>query len=487
MRFRVHMTIPEKAFACNKANIFTESVLAQGNITLPIWYHKLTYGNGKPDSVGITVLSELLHLYLTSGIKEHKFQIGYVYLQDKFNYTYEQVYEAFVRLEKQSLATKKGKLVTLNVKNVLALSDTQEDNDGTSDNTDNNTPKKVTKKLKSLTDKNTKDSSSNIDLYIDIPKRDNKDKKEENYISGISFDKNPTAQNLIQENNPSTQTTGIIKTAKKWVKNLTRKPIASFHPLTEEDAESLRLSSSREFNLHFINQLILRLADKYPNHGFYTKKLFLKYMVSVLTNEMRQAVNVNNEGFRFKATSEEGVAEEYLAYIEDTCGNKASNQIRKKIAASFEPIVAYKILTSCYFPEEVLEDKYEIKQHTSFELSEFQHERLFSQVLAVFGDKLKAIKMTKHTKPQQDLTAKATQAVSLNTETLWGRIRDNLIKHYGEAIDKSWFSRLETTEDANSRSLILKGASFLTDYVKTNYSHVIERLCREENYNLKFC
>lgn len=53
-----------------------------------------------------------------------------------------------------------------------------------------------------------------------------------------------------------------------------------------------------------------------------------------------------------------------MARVEDGYGNKASDQVRKKVAAVFEPTITYKILTSCYFPEEAVEGHYEIKQRT---------------------------------------------------------------------------------------------------------------------------
>jgi len=463
--------ISHPAAFCNTAKPTLNSILSNSNSVPHIWYHKIVYKTGKPDNVRITILAELLQLHLNTGSRE--FQPGCAYLQNKFNYTYDQVYEALVGLEKQALIGRKGKTITFNIENVLALSTEQKD--------DNSTPKKID----TFTDKNTKDSSLNIDLYIDILEEDIEVKRD-NSISGASFDVKLPEQKPNQGNNPQ----GIIKTAKRWVRNLKPKPLSSFHPLTEEDAESLRLSSGREFNLHFINQLILRLSTKYPNHSFYTKRLFLKYMTAILANEMRQAVNVNNEGFRFKATNEEGVAEEYLARVEDGYGNKASDQVRRKVAATFEPTIAYKILTSCYFPEEATQGYYEIKQRTPFELSESQQDRLHSQISAVFGDSVKRIAITDSyavAKKAQSSTLAESQVTSLDTTTLWGRVRSGLIATYGEAIDKSWFSRLETSEDTSSRSLILKGTSFLTDYIQTNYSHVIERLCREENYQLKFC
>ena len=155
--------------------------------------------------------------------------------------------------------------------------------------------------------------------------------------------------------------------------------------------------------------------------------------------------------------------------------------------------MAYKILTSHYFPEGLTEGKYEIKQYLPLELPSSQRERLYSQVSAIFGDKVKNIEITQIftnvAKPRYVSTLKESQAlaIALDATTIWGRVRRSLISLYGEAIDISWFSKLETTEDVSSRNLVLKGASFLIGYVQTNYSHIIEKLCEEENYQLKFC
>lgn len=253
----------------------------------------------------------------------------------------------------------------------------------------------------------------------------------------------------------------------------------------------------------------------------------MKYMTEILARELHQAVNVNNENFRFKQTDEAGIAEEYLAKVEGSSirsigryGN--SDKIRKKIAAVFEPNVAYKILTSCYFPEEPLEGKYQIKHRLPLELSSSQQELLYSQVLAVFGDRVESIEIIESfkvttnkpvVKPQYSSTFKEQQALGsfrslgtlehtfelkeqqtistyidyIDTQTIWGRVRSSLINLYGDAIDKSWFSKLEITEDQSSHSLSLKGANFLTSYIQTNYAHAIERLCKIEGYEFKFC
>ncbi|CAG7598122.1 MAG: hypothetical protein AB8V23_05255 [Candidatus Midichloria sp.] len=58
---------------------------------------------------------------------------------------------------------------------------------------------------------------------------------------------------------------------KSWFK---RKKLADFYPLSQEDADLLRIKSNREFNLDFINKLLLKLAGEYSNHHFGNKKVF---------------------------------------------------------------------------------------------------------------------------------------------------------------------------------------------------------------------
>jgi hypothetical protein len=439
------MKITQNTGECKPLNS-ASAIFFSNSISIPqIWYYKVLVKTGKPDHVGITILSELLRLHVASGEALCEFQLSYPKFKSRFNYSYDQVYEGLVRLDNQSLITRRGKLLVLNIK-----------------------------KLAELTTNNTKDLSLNIDLDID----------EDNYDNKEWEGRNPT----------SDKPQGIIQTAKKLVKSFIRQPLSSFYPLSEEDAKSLRCSSGREFNLAFMNQLVLKLADKYPEHGFYKKELFMKYMTEILSRELRQAVNVNNEGFRFRQTDGAAVAEEYLSKVESDLSNKPSEQMRRKVAAKFEPVVAYKILTSCYFPEAPCEGRYEIKQRLPLELSKQQQEQLYSQVSAVFGDRLESIKIVQTfksvAKPQHSSTLKEQRTLAfsfpLDTSTLWGRVRDSLIKQYGEAIDNSWFSKLETAEDLSSRKLVLKGTSFLTSYIQTNYAHVIQKLCNDEGYEFKF-
>ncbi|WP_341752565.1 MULTISPECIES: hypothetical protein [unclassified Candidatus Tisiphia] len=61
----------------------------------------------------------------------------------------------------------------------------------------------------------------------------------------------------------------VVNRKNSWFK---RKRLADFYPLTQEDADLLQIKSNREFNLDFINKLLLKLADEYSNHHFGHKK-----------------------------------------------------------------------------------------------------------------------------------------------------------------------------------------------------------------------
>lgn len=73
----------------------------------------------------------------------------------------------------------------------------------------------------------------------------------------------------------------------------------------------------------------------------------------------------------------------------------------------------------------------------------------------------------------------------MNSNTIWGRIREGLRNHYGDPIDRSWFSKLEPTEDADAKELSLKASSgFICSYIQQHYLHTIEKYCQDENYRL---
>lgn len=96
------------------------------------------------------------------------------------------------------------------------------------------------------------------------------------------------------------------------------KTMSEFHPISLSEAKALQARSGRDFDIHFINQLLLKVSSKYPDHKFLTKDAFLNYMSKLLKNEMRDASRVSNDSFKFKARENEELQKEtYLQSVKN--------------------------------------------------------------------------------------------------------------------------------------------------------------------------
>ena len=52
-------------------------------------------------------------------------------------------------------------------------------------------------------------------------------------------------------------------------------------------------------------------------------------------------------------------------------------------------------------------------------------------------------------------------------------------------MDNAWFGKLTAEVDSDAKKLTLKAESkFIKDWVQSNYSHLIDKLCSLYNYNL---
>ncbi|MCC8370583.1 MAG: hypothetical protein LN566_04430 [Rickettsia endosymbiont of Stiretrus anchorago] len=133
----------------------------------------------------------------------------------------------------------------------------------------------------------------------------NKSRYEEADFENDIFDKenlsneniNDLGNTLISENKNESLEPKVINHANS---SGVMQKTEEFHPLTEEDAEWLRLRSGRDFNLRFMNKLLLKLADNKPNNRFSTKEKLLNYMAKALINEKRDTVTANSEDFSFE-------------------------------------------------------------------------------------------------------------------------------------------------------------------------------------------
>jgi hypothetical protein len=265
-----------------------------------------------------------------------------------------------------------------------------------------------------------------------------------------------------------------------------KKKLEEFHPLTDEDAWLLQLDSGREFNLGFINKLLLKLAEQYPDHKFPSKKAVLNYMTKALTYELRDACKVNNEGFRFKQDSDSKAREEYLQKVEYSRDTDQTSQLRRKIAAVFEPEVAYKLLTSCSF-NDPQGDCYKLPLFQDIVISESLQEALLQEARSVYGNSLNYLEIVPQFMASKSKFASKKKAGSepsdnyehlrgLDNKSVWYRIRKYLVDVCGAATDKSWFSKLEVVdEDQVTKKLLLKPQSaFFGSWITQNYQSFLE-------------
>jgi hypothetical protein len=296
-------------------------------------------------------------------------------------------------------------------------------------------------------------------------------------------DKNDDKNQTTPESVASNWLTKVATKAKNFCK--TRKKLSEFHPLDEADASWLQLHSAREFNLSFINKLLLKLAEQYPDHSFPSKKAVLSYMTKALAHELRDSCKVNNESFQFKQDPDTRARENYLQEVESGRDTSQTSQFRRKIAAVFAPEVAYKLLTSCSF-NDPQDDCYSLLLIKDILISEPLQEALLKEAKAVYGSSLRSLAIIQSAAISHKFANKktATETIDnyahlqgLDSESVWFKIRQCLIETWGVNIDKNWFSKLELVEEdlINKKILLKPHTSFIGYWINQNYQAALEK------------
>ena len=333
-------------------------------------------------------------------------------------------------------------------------------------------------------------SNSELDTQEEL--QDSKKEQVTITASGSSSINQQGDDSSIPNNDSSSWIGKITSKAKKWCAG---KKLAEFHPLTEEDGELLRQQSGRDFNLSFINKLLLRLSEQRPNNQFYHKKAVLSYMTDALKNEMRQATFVNNVNFNFKRDDIAVTQEQYLQEVEYSKDISQQGQLKRRIASVFEPDIAYKLLTSCCLVGADV-DQYRIELLQQIDFGEYIETTLLHQVQAVYGDKVKQLQLIPRfeARPQALSNSKNNEASyleqllqQLNPKSVWCKVRQYLIDDYGVNIDKSWFSKLEVIEeDKVNNKLTLKPSNrFIGDWISQNYDNALRHAFEAQNFTFE--
>lgn len=112
--------------------------------------------------------------------------------------------------------------------------------------------------------------------------------------------------------------------------------MSDYHPLSKDEVslvnEMAGIDYMGRYSSNFVNQLVLKLDEKKPENGFWNRKSVLDYMAKALKGEQRKAWQVNNVGFKFKASGDVAEQERYLQEVEDNRDISTLSQLRRKIA-----------------------------------------------------------------------------------------------------------------------------------------------------------
>lgn len=278
---------------------------------------------------------------------------------------------------------------------------------------------------------------------------------------------------------------------KSWFK---RKKLTDFHPLTQEEADLLQVKSNREFNLNFINKLLLKLAEQYPEHHFGHKKVFLNYMAKALANELRETTQANCQQFQFKSSNVHKIQEQYLDKIERSTDTSKQAQLKRKIAGIFDPDTAYELLNSCSFIG-VVGNSYQIKLLKNITLSENAQDKILQQVQMIYGSSIEKLKIIQFAEleakqnntedeQQNDLLQLSKQ---LNPNSIWYKVRKFLIECYNQHIDFGVLSKLVVVEeDIVNKRVILKSISAFNDYyVRNRHMQDLEEAFKAQNFTFE--
>ncbi|KJW03694.1 hypothetical protein [Rickettsia argasii] len=292
------------------------------------------------------------------------------------------------------------------------------------------------------------------------------------------------------DSTPSNSNNSVINAVnhKSWFK---RKKLTDFHPLTQEEADLLQIKSNREFNLTFINKLLLKLAEQYPEHHFGHKKVFLNYMAKALANELRETTQANCQQFQFKSSNVYKVQEQYLDKIESSLDTSKQSQLKRKIIGSFDPDSAYKLLSSCLFIG-VVGNSYQIKLLKNITLSENAQDKILQQVQMIYGSSIGQLQII----PFAELEAKQNNtedekqdyllqlSKQLNPDSIWYKVRKFLIKRYNKYIDFAVLTKLVVVEeDIVNNKVILKSTTAFNDYyVRNRHMQDLEEAFKTQDY-----
>jgi len=512
------MTRNKHSVAIKQCNSTRKHLLA-GNIVPHLWYSKIKDERGNPDFLGMLILADVVACFRNNfsynsnsnclpELVEDCLAVSYDYFENKFFVSKERIRKAFVRLEQLNVLFRQVRNVVLedgSRNNKLFLSIETNFFDSCFLNPELDIRLAPTQTL-----------APSPQIQGDHISKKNKIKKDRSMdyasyeasfgsnfleLSASNVDKNNNAlalQILSEANvnlNPDNQFSSQVK--KPSIDKKSRK-LGDFYPLNITDCNELQKLSGRDFSLNAMNEILRDMSKKLTDPEFKTKKGFLSYMAKAFAYEMRDAVKISNENFKIKANlnleeSRAGEIENYLSEIENNRQVTPEWHLKKKLASVLESTKAYNFLKA-YRSIAIEGDKAKIHLYKPIQLSQLELEQVLSQVKATHErfengeynpiQKIELIMPTVANRNQN--SDKTNSKLEKLPNTLWGRVRSVLIGIYGEAIDISWFSKLEATENTEEKAIKLKASSeFIKDWIERNYEQAIEQAAEAMGIRIK--
>ncbi|KJV71333.1 dnaA N-terminal domain protein [Orientia tsutsugamushi str. TA763] len=225
-------------------------------------------------------------------------------------------------------------------------------------------------------------------------------------------------------------------------------------------------------------------------------------MAKALANELRTTDQANRDNCKF---DNEFNKEKYLTQIETSANLSKESQLKHKIAGSFEAAMAYQILTSCSFGPAV-RTRFFVKLLKNITLTECDESKILQAVQDVYGYEIQELQVIQFDESKQVInstteyqkTTVLQQQISdedylselskeLGSNSTWYKVRESLIKSYGQAIDKSWFSKLEViNEDSVNKKIFIKAKTEFEDsYIRENYLKDLESAFKAQGFSFE--
>ncbi|WP_371218316.1 DnaA N-terminal domain-containing protein [Orientia tsutsugamushi] len=180
-------------------------------------------------------------------------------------------------------------------------------------------------------------------------------------------------------------------------------------------------------------------------------------------------------------------------YIETSANLSKESQLKHKIAGSFEAAMAYQILTSCSFGSAV-RTRFFVKLLKNITLTECDRSKILQAVQDVYGYEIQELKVT----PFEQLKTVSQRQINeeeyllnlskqLGSNSTWYKVRESLIKSYGQAIDKEWFSKLEViNEDSVNKKVFIKAKTgFADSYITSNHMENLAHAFKAQGFSFE--